>query len=63
MNLNEIYDMCLKAHALKWIEIHQETNPIIYLEMHGGPVITRCIEYYGLQQVVIDFIEKIQSER
>jgi hypothetical protein len=63
MNFDEIYDRCLTAHALRWIESYRNMDQVVYLEMLGGPIISHCIERYGLLQVIEDFMKKAQSER
>lgn len=62
MTVDEIYDRCLEAHALNWIENYRVMDRAVYLEMRGGPLISKFIEYYGLTQVVEDFIAKTVSE-
>ena len=63
MTLDEIYHLCLTAHALKWIESYRTLDRAVYLEMHGGPIIAKCMHHYGVQQVISDFIEKTVAER
>lgn len=63
MTLDEIYHQCLIAHAFKWIENYRTLDPAVYLEMHGGPIIAKCMHHYGVGQVIEDFIAKTHSER
>jgi mevalonate pyrophosphate decarboxylase len=63
MDLDEVYDVCLTAHAFNWIENYRSQNRAVYLDMKGGPIVHHFIQEYGLQQVIDDFIAKTISER
>jgi hypothetical protein len=63
MSFEEIYEQCLTAHAHNWLENYRTVSHVKYLEFHGGPIITKAIDQYGVQTVVHDFIKKTISEK
>lgn len=63
MDSQQIYEECIKAHALKWIGEYQDLDPIEYLEFRAGPVLSHFIGVYGIVKIVNDFIQSSNSER
>lgn len=63
MSVQEIYMRCLYAHALNWLDNYQKLDPIEYLDLYAGPIISHLISVYTLEVVVNDFLKQVDEIR
>ena len=63
MELQEIYGRCLYSHALNWLNNYQHMDPIEYLDLHSGPIVSHLISVHTLERVVNDFLKQVEDIR
>lgn len=61
LKLDQVYDECIKMHALRWLESYQDLNTIEYLELHGGPIIHFFMVTKGLMNVIAELEKKLSE--